>query len=113
MRSAEDSFEYLAEESKLQFQYTVNGLLEFHGHYFDKIKRAAANQKSGVYLSLDESGLVADFILKSAGDLMAHYNILHRCMLHFQKQQVITEAMLRAQTPALLDLLMTRKKPER
>ena len=105
MNQTEDlkySFEYLAAKAQEGFQHNITGLLEIQQHFTERIKKAKDFRWKSVPFSVAESELTCGYLLRTIGELMGHHDSLSKCLLHLNKQQRITEAIIEVPTKAFL-----------
>jgi len=88
IRGVEESFEYQAEQAKVNFQASISSLLDFHSHYLQKISNAKTKNKPYVCSSIEESELSMEIFFKTISNLIEHYGILNSCnnFLHLREQ---------------------------
>ncbi|MBI1768824.1 MAG: hypothetical protein HY015_02330 [Bacteroidetes bacterium] len=96
------TFDYLAAKAQEGFQHNITGLLEVQQHFTERIKKAKDFGWKSVPFSVAESELTCGYLLRTIGELMGHNDSLNKCLLHLNKQQRITEAIIEAQTKAFL-----------
>lgn len=73
-----DSFEYLSEKAKQNFQGHLSGLLEVHADFLHRITHAKGNQKTGIWIELSEAEILSGFILGTVSSLMGDYELINR-----------------------------------
>lgn len=99
----EKSFDYLAEESKTKFQYSINSLLELG--QFLKDKKSKAKNPDAIFFTAHEMKVIDDWIAHIATGLLTDYEIIHRTNKLTNTNYEFLQGLLVKRTPNIKDLL--------
>lgn len=93
MTKIEEHFEfnYAAESSKIEFQATVNGLLELQALISSRIACATERGKDGVFFTSGELEIYQDWIMNTASALLEHYATIDRTNRLLNKRFKLTQ----------------------
>lgn len=73
-----NSFDYTAEEAKKSFDANIGSLHEVSMLIRSKITAAQANDKQGIFFTLQDAGIIRDWLDSATVSLRAEYNTISR-----------------------------------
>jgi hypothetical protein len=81
MTNVQESFEFLAEKAKQEFQNNLSALLESIGMLQSKAANAKGNGKNGYWITTSEAEIITSHLLEISGNLSGNYKVLHETNL--------------------------------